>query len=315
MSSLANRLAYAGESAAAAAAAGWSISGPDAAGLSVASGSGIRPSSPSTVLTLALDGRLPDTAPDIVLSYDAPAAGEAGGHRIVDRAGNALPGGSGSTVADRMAPNIASSLISGSGRVEIRYTEPVDALPGAYSGLVLDGVPRSIDEVAGGDARPGHACARIQPTRCAGRRRHRHDKPDGGARQGRRAEPLGGPGGVDRGIHDGRVLQVASSRIAGPDTAVVEYTRPAPAQPGRLRVCVVVDGLPRNITGLSGGGGGDGGTRLHTLTFAPGGAPPSATGSVAIDMPGLFGRQHPHAGAGRRPGSRNTQAPRPSLEQ
>ena len=258
------------------AAAGWSISGPDAAGLAVASGSFTPPPPPSKVLTLALDGRLRDTAPDIALSYDAGTGG------IVDEAGNELPGSRGMTVDDRMPPEVASSLIVESNAIEIRYTEPVDALSGAYHGLVLGGVARALTDVSGNGS-DAHRLA-FAPAAELGANGTlaigRAAVLDGADRPNR----LGGTADdLVLAIHDGRILAVASSRITGPGTAVVEYTRDAAAQPGYYE-SLVVDGAPRIITGLGGGG-----TRMHELAFSPGGAPPNATGSVAVDIPDLRG--------------------------
>ena len=113
---------------------GWSVSGGDAAGLSVASRSDI--SSGSAVLTLALGGSLPDTAPDgVVLSY------ERGAEPVADAAGNGpVPRGGSGAVLDGIAPAVASASVSGANEASVSYTEPVTASadPPAYSGLVLD---------------------------------------------------------------------------------------------------------------------------------------------------------------------------------
>ncbi len=65
------------------ASAGWSISGPSAGGLSIADYRPIPQGAPLTEIVLKLDGHLPDTAPGIVLSYNASIGG------IADAAGNA----------------------------------------------------------------------------------------------------------------------------------------------------------------------------------------------------------------------------------
>ena len=113
---------------------GWSVSGGDAAGLSVASRSDI--SSGSAVLTLALGGSLPDTAPDgVVLSY------ERGAEPVADAAGNGpVPRGGSGAVLDGIAPAVASASVSGANSASVSYTEPVTASadPPAYSGLELD---------------------------------------------------------------------------------------------------------------------------------------------------------------------------------
>ena len=251
--------------------AGWSISGTGtAAGLTVRPSPGA--SALSDVLELSLGGNLQDTAPDIVLSYDAAAGG------IADRANNTLPSNGSIAVSDRIGPGIDSSRIVGDGRIEIRYTEPVSAPADAYSDLVLAGVNRTIDRVTGVDGPAAVHVLEFAPDADPGSAGtvaiNRTVVSDG-------ADPPNsmGAGILVQPISDERVLQVESSRITGPDTAVVRYTRAAPAQLGHY-ADLVVDGTPREIAGLDGGEGA--GTGEHTLTFAPGGAPPDAIGSVTI---------------------------------
>ena len=256
--------------------AGWSISGPDAGSLAVESGSDI--SQPSTVLTLTLGGGvLPDTAPDISLSYEAGAEGG-----IADAAGNALPDSGSLAVADRIQPRVNSSLIVDDNRIRIGYTEPTVALSGAYRSLVLDDTTRTIADVLGNRS----ASHVLEFSPAAGLGANGSVTIDRAAVRDRAVPPnlLGAAAGdLVLEIYDERVLAVTSSKIVGPGTAAVEYTRAAPAQPGHYG-SLVVDGQPRSITGLGGGG-----TRLHELAFSPGGAPPDATGSVAVDIPGLHG--------------------------
>ncbi len=124
-------------------AAGWSVSGGDAAGIAVASSQDA--AVPSDSLTLALSGPLPDTAPDGVLLVYDPAAGS-----VEDRAGNALAASS-TAVADGIAPSIASAFVAGPSEAEVRYTEPVWASPGAYASVSLSsgGDPRPVEGLEG----------------------------------------------------------------------------------------------------------------------------------------------------------------------
>ena len=258
-------------SGAANASAGWSISGPSAGGLSVAAPGPVPANAPLTEIVLVLDGHLPDTSPVLALSYDADAGS------IADEAGNALQDLDGANVSDRVRPRIDEALITGPREMRIDYTEPVAASQGAYSDLVIGGDARAIGPYDTASSLRGHVLG------FAGAEAPVPEPPstiriDGRAvRDG--ADPpnlLGdGPSTVD--VLDGRVLDVHSSRIAGPDTAVITYTRSAAAQQGDY-ASLVVDGRPRSIAGLDGGGG-----HTHTLTFSPGGAPPNATGSVEID--------------------------------
>ena len=254
------------------ASAGWSISGPSAEGLSIADLDPIRPNEPLTEIVLVLDGHLPDTAPNIALSYNASAGG------IADKAGNRLQDLVGIDVADRMRPEFVEALITGPREVAIDYTEAVAASPGAYSDLDIGGVVRALA--------PHNASAlRQHVIGFAGAEAPIPEPPstitiDGSAvlDEADPPNPLGdGPDTVE--IRDGRVLEVHSSRITDPDTAVITYTRNA-AAPRDAYSSLVVAGQPRNITDLDGAGGGG---HFHTITFSPGGAPPNATGSVDIN--------------------------------
>ena len=238
------------------------------------------------MLTLALGGggggtaggRLPDTAPDIVLSYDA------GIGRIADGAGNALPDNGSMAVLDRIPPRINSSLVVADDRIEIRYTEPVDAASGAYSGLVLNGANRTIGGgVIAGNGSGTHtlvfspaAEGRVTNGTVAINHAAVRDK-------ARPPNSLGFDTAASLAIHDGRFLDVVSSRITGPGTATIAYTRDAVAE-GDDYSSLVVDGVGRSITGLTGGD-----TSVHELAFAPDNAPPYANGTVAADVPGLHG--------------------------
>ena len=257
------------------ASAGWSVSGPSAEGLSVAALGPVPLSAPLTEIVLALDGPLPDTAPDIALSYNASAGG------IRDEDGTWLRDRTGIGVADRIRPVVSDALITGNREITIDYTEPVRASQGAYSGLEIDGAARQLDPYDT-DA----TALRQHVIGFAGAPAPVPEPPGSMAIDGTAVldesdppNPLG-DGALDVDIRDGRILDVFSSRITGPDTAVVAYTRGAAAQLDAYS-SLVVGGQDRDITGLEGGGGA--GSHFHTLTFSPGGAPPNATGSVVID--------------------------------
>ena len=255
------------------ASAGWSISGPSAANLSIAALGPVPTSAPRDNIVFMLNGTLPDTAPDLELSYDASAGG------IRDEAGNLLQDGTGIVVADRIRPEIVEPLITGNREITIDYTEPVAASPGAYSGLEIGGAARQLNPH---DTAP----LRQHVITFAGEPAPVPEPSSSMTVDGRivldGADPPNPLGDdiltVD--ILDGRVLDVFSSRITGPDTAVIAYTRNAEAPLGAYS-SLVVGGQNRTITGLD--GGGNGGSHFHTLTFVPGGAPPNATGSVEID--------------------------------
>ena len=256
------------------ASAGWSLSGPSAANLSIAALGPVNASAPRDNIVFMLNDTLPNTAPDLELFYDAGAGG------IRDEAGNLLQDTTGIVVADRIRPKIVEPLITGNREITIDYTEPVAASPGAYSGLEIGGDARQLDP---------HDTAPLSRhvITFAGEPAPVPEPPSSMTVDGTAvldgADPPNPLGDdiltVD--IRDGRVLDVFSSRITGPDTAVIAYTRNAEAPIGAYS-SLVVGGQNRTITGLVGGDAGAG-IHLHTLTFAPGGAPPNATGSVAID--------------------------------
>ena len=257
------------------ASAGWSISGPSAVNLSIAALGPVTMSAPRDNIVFTLNDTLPDTAPDLELSYDAGAGG------IADEAGNLLQDTTGIVVADRIRPDIREALITGNREITIAYTEPVAASQGAYSGLEIGGDARQLDPY------DTDALLRQHAITFAGEPAPVPEPPSSMTVDGTAvldgADPPNPLGDdiltVD--IRDGRVLDVFSSRITGPDTAVIAYTRNAEAPIGAYS-SLVVGGQNRTITGLVGGDAGAG-IHLHTLTFAPGGAPPNATGSVAID--------------------------------
>ena len=260
-------------SGAASASDGWSLSGPDAGDLS--------PANPPIPLDEAvdnivfvLDGHLPDTAPDIALSYTA------GSGAIADEAGNLLQDVAGMNVTDRVQPRIDEALITGPRAVRIDYTEPVTASQGAYSSLDIGGDVREIGPHSIASAISQHALVFL------GAEAPIPEPPSSIAIDETAildaADPVQNPLGNGTRtvpVYDGRVLEAFSPRITGPDTAEISYTRHAAAERTAYS-SLVVAGQNRTITGLAGGGAVG---HVHTLTFSPGGAPPNATGTVDVD--------------------------------
>ena len=255
------------------ASAGWSISGPGVGDLSIADREPIEQNAALTELVLRLDGELPDTGPKIELSYNGTVGG------IRDEAGNPLQGRTGIAVADRMQPRIFEALITGPKEVTIAYTESVTASQGAYSNLEIGGVERPIVAHDPAAFLSRHVLA------FTGAEAPIPEPTSNMTIDGRivldGADPknqlVGGIMNVE--ILDGRVLDIHSSKITGPNTATITYTRSAAAERDAYS-SLVVDGQPRNVTGLDVGGSGG---HIHTLTFSPGGAPPNATGQVDIN--------------------------------
>ena len=259
--------------------AGWSISGDDAGSLSVAEAPA--PLSPAQdKMTLTLDGDLPDTSPDIKLSYDQTLGG------IRDEAGNAMASAGDLDVVDRIEPTIVgdAALITEDRQVSIEYTEPVSARQGAYGSLLINGVPRAISPYGAYSDAPATThdlgfAGEAAPHAASGTMSVDAEAVRDGAGE---ANSLAGEHDGTLAVYDGRTLMVIteSTIIRGGDTAVITYTRPATAPQGAY-TSLVVDGQARNITSLAGGDGD--GSRTHTITFTPPGAPPDAAGSVTID--------------------------------
>ena len=250
---------------------GWAVSGQDAGNLSLYH----RPipmNEPLLEIVLELDAHLPDTAPDMALSYNG------GIGAIVDVAGNPLRSMPETSVADRLRPEVDEALIAGPRNATIDYTEPVTASQGAYAEIDIGGAARAVDPYSTALALARHVLGFAAP-----------DAPvpeppssitiDGRAVLDEASQPNAlADGPVTVPVLDGRILEVHSSRITGPGEVVVKYTVNA-AAPLSAYGSLVVGGQARNITGLDGGGGGG---HAHTLAFDPPGAPPDATGSVNI---------------------------------
>ena len=250
---------------------GWAVSGQDAGDLSLYH----RPipmDEPLLEIVLELDAHLPDTAPDMALSYNGSIGA------IVDVAGNPLRSVPETSVADRLRPEVDEALIAGPRNATIDYTEPVTASQGAYAEIDIGGAARAVDPYSAALALARHALGFAAPDAPV------PEPPSSITIDGRAVLDEASPpnaladGPVTVPVLDGRILEVHSSRITGPGEVVVKYTVNA-AAPLNAYGSLVVGGQARDITGLD-GGGGDG--HAHTLTFDPPGAPPDATGSVNI---------------------------------
>ena len=100
----------------------WTLSGTDAAGLSVSGYPGIS----SDTVILGLSGSLPDTAPNLSLSYNAGAGdiADAAGKQMIDQT---VP------VSDGLKPRIdGAALNEGTGVLTVTFTEPVTVASGLH---------------------------------------------------------------------------------------------------------------------------------------------------------------------------------------
>ena len=108
----------------------WSLGGVDAGSLTVSANTD--PGGNSDTMTLTLSGDLPDTRPDLTLTYTRPASGG-----IVDSATAAnLLASSSVTVADGVVPTVLSLKAATSRSIAIEMSEPVTStasLPGGFS--------------------------------------------------------------------------------------------------------------------------------------------------------------------------------------
>ena len=130
-------------------AAAWSVSGADAtvngSALSVSGASSLSVS--TKTLTLTLDGRLPDTRPDLDIAYDStPASGTA--VSIADANSRAMADAS-VAVADGIAPAVEKAEITGPTTITITYGEAVTAGQSPYSPATVDNQFRQISNVSG----------------------------------------------------------------------------------------------------------------------------------------------------------------------
>ena len=103
--------------------AGWSVSGPDAAGRTVTAAA---PAQDSAVLTLS--GPLADTSPSVSLRYD-PAGS------VQDAASNVMPVSSLESVEDRIAPEFVSASLQGTLSFLVTYSEDVESEATHYASI------------------------------------------------------------------------------------------------------------------------------------------------------------------------------------
>ena len=256
-------------SAMAASGAGWSVSDGDADGLTVTASSDI--SSGSETLNITLSGALPDTRPDgITLSYAAPASGG-----IIDAAGNA-PAALSAAVGDGLAPYIASATVSGPNEATVRYSEPVNASwPSAYPTVTLGASDERTVASLSGNGTAVHVLTFRGTAAAAGATgtvavNERLIEDAAGNR-------LGDSAALSRHLTDGQAPRITSAAVTAPDKATIMYSRAVSALQSDY-TSLVVDGEARTISSVS----GNTLTSTHVITFSPGGAPPSANGSLAI---------------------------------
>ena len=268
------------------AAAAWTLSGPDAAGLSVSASPAIGGAN-RTVLSLS--GNVTGTAPDASLSYSAAAAGG-----IADAAGNGpvpagAPGGradgGAAAVADGLAPLVLRSAITGPRQATVEYSEPVWAGQSAYRSVeVGQGAPRPVEGLSGnGTAEHVIAFGGEEAAAPGSTGRATVDATAVTDLAAPRPNALGSSESLALPLEDGQGPALVSAAVTGPRSATVVYDRAATASPpGDARPAyagLVVDGEARPITGHRGLAGSD----AHVLEFGGEEAGTGATGSVAVD--------------------------------
>ena len=292
-------------SAPGAGAAGWSVSGVDAAGISVASTQDVPLSSPSESLVLTLSSSLPDTAPDdVVLSYDPAAAGAS----VRDAAGNAPDAAMSVEVADGIAPAIVpeSSLVSGPNTAEVQYTEPVWAATGAYASVWVSsgGGPRAVSGLEGNGtethtvafdgaaAAPG-ATGIMEVNKAAVRDAAMNLLVDDGLRQ----VELGGRAPTAAPSPDGNdTASVLSAVFTARNEATIVYSAdlgpPAGYDGPVYTVSVYGEDADRTVTNVEGPD-----TAVHTVQFDGAGIDRGQNGTITLEV-GLEGAGGERIGAG-----------------
>ncbi len=222
------------------------------------------------------------------VTFDPGAAPNATGTLTINRtvlfdgAGNRMEGAMPLVqgVWDGQSPTLERSAFTGHNSLTLGYSEPVAAPLAAYTMLMIDGDPdgREIVDFEGNST-------------------DRHVLEFNGAAVARGAtgsmsidaaavldlaapakNALAGIGSEPVGIVDDRVLSVVSAKVTGPGNATIQYNREVAAQAGDY-TSLMIDGSPREVLRLDGGGSSD----AHVVWFSPGDAPPNATGSVRID--------------------------------
>ena len=266
----------------------WTVSGPDAAGLSVSASPAID-GADRTVLSLS--GNMTGTAPDASLSYSAAAAAAGG---IADAAGNGpvpagAPGGradgGAAAVADGLAPLVLRSAITGPRQATVEYSEPAWAGQSAYRSVeVGQGAPRPVEALSGnGTAEHVIAFGGEEAAAPGSTGRATVDATAVTDLAAPRPNALGSSESLALPLEDGQGPALVSAAVTGPRSATVVYDRAAAASPpGDARPAyagLVVDGEARPITGHRGLAGSD----AHVLEFGGEEAGSGATGSVAVD--------------------------------
>ena len=261
--------------------AGWSVSGGDADGLAVDSGSDI--SDPSDTLNLALSGPLPDTAPDnVLLSYD-PGTGDA-----ADQAGNALGQVGDHGVDDGIAPEIRSALITGPMRASVMYSEPVAAGQSAYAVAKLDGESssRTVTPPPVGSEIPVHTLALDGPDAAANATGTL--TMDQTMLSDAAGNMLGSNTSFAQALSDGQRPRIKSALITGDNAVAITYTEPVGAPPSAYSNLTLDPGGARNITSVA-----DNDTAVHVLAFDGGAAVQGAEGRIAVNGAAVLDRADP----------------------
>ena len=250
---------------------GWTISGTDAASVSVSSITGISSTQSGTTARLLLSGQLADTSPDIAVAYS--------GGNIEDIYDNALAAYS-DAPSDGIAPTIASAQSGTLDTITVTFSENVSAtgtsgaggwtLSGADSGSLAVLSRSDISQTASntltltldGNLNDPIGAVTLNYSDGAG---DVQDESDNTLASGTAA------------VAQDLAPAIASARVTGPGTAQIEYSEPVTAAQSDY-ASLVVGGQSRIISGLSGGA-----TDTHTISFT-GGDPlgTDATGSVSI---------------------------------
>ena len=257
-------------------AAAWSLSGPDATGLSV---SASPPVGNASHAVLELSGSMPGTAPDVSLSYSA-AAGD-----VADAAGDRMEDQGPVAVADALPPVFTAAAVAPD-RIRVEFSEPVTSGGGAgaaaawelsgpdaaglsvLSSPAIDGADRTVLSLSG-NVTGTSPDASLSYSAAAG---------DIADAAGNRPVPAGEAGASATAVADGLAPLVLRSAITGPRQATVEYSEPAWAGQSAYRSVAVGSGAPRPVEGLSGNG-----TAEHTVSFGGEPAAPGSTGRATVD--------------------------------
>ncbi len=255
---------------------GWSVSGGEAGDLVVDTRRAIGEG--SNVVTLRLNGSLPDDSPSgILLSYEA-----AGDHPVADASGNALAPVRSLGVSDGIAPRMLSASLTDDREVTVTYSEPVDAPREAYANVTLaGGTTHLVSSVADNDTAV-HVLALAGEA--AVPRGSRGNVTINASAVLDHAVPPNrlGDGYLTGTVLDDRSVSIISSKVTGPRSVTVQFN----ASAVQLEYATLhVEGIDRAI---GPGGYTGGGTSEHVVRFDDPVATPSATGWFTIDPRGIF---------------------------